>query len=152
MEFPTEELPNIQREWMSVPMDAANSVLQGAANLAKAPMDIIGKITSLPGRLSQLQSAAGNVGSFLGSSSGLATLGMDAAALAGIDLGPLQQVVSIASLAGGSMDLGPGGLFAQAAPPRSDCTTSRNSMRCSGAASCRWRCCTHPPGCPPATR
>lgn len=111
MEFPTEELPNIQREWMSVPMDAANSVLQGAANLAKAPMDIIGKITSLPGRLSQLQSAAGNVGSFLGSSSGLATLGMDAAALAGIDLGPLQQVVSIASLAGGSMDLGPGGLF-----------------------------------------
>lgn len=111
MDFPSEELPNIQREWMSVPMDAANSVLQGAASLAKAPMDIIGKISSLPGRLSQLQSAAGNVGSFLGSTSGLATLGMNGAALAGIDLGPLQQVVSIASLAGGSTDLGVGSLF-----------------------------------------
>lgn len=100
MKFPTEELPRIQSEWMSVPVDAANTVLTSAADLARAPQEVLGRIASLPGQLGQISSAVGNVGSIINNGLDLGNIGMTAAQIAGIDLGPLQDVAQIVSAAG----------------------------------------------------
>lgn len=106
MRFPSEELPRIQQEWMSVPIDAANTVLSGAAAVARAPGELLGRISALPGQLSRLQSSIGNVGSILNNGLPLGNVRMTAAQLAGIDLGPLQTVAQIASIAGATGGLG----------------------------------------------
>lgn len=106
MKFPRDELPNIQRQWMSVPIDAANNVLAGAAKLALAPAELLGKLYALPGQLAKLQTAIGNVGQIVGGAMDLAKLGIGVADLAGVDLGPLQTVADIAGVATGGMPLG----------------------------------------------
>lgn len=106
MKFPTQELPRIQAQWLSVPGQVGNNVLAGAAGLARAPGELLGKIASLPAELGKLQSAIGNVGQIMNSGVKLGEIGMTASQLAGIDLGPLREVVNIASIASGGMPLG----------------------------------------------
>lgn len=106
MAFPTQELPKIQQQWLSVPQQVGNNVLAGAANLAKLPTDILNKISSLPATLGQLQSAIGNVGQLMQSGAQLGQIAMSAQQLLGIDLGPLQQIANMASIASPGSPLG----------------------------------------------
>lgn len=107
MKFPYQELPNIQQQWLSVPGTLTNNVLAGAASLAKAPSDILGKIAAVPGYLGKLQSAIGNVGSLMNAGMKLGDLGITVSKLTGVDLGPLQTVMQIAQGAsGGGYPLG----------------------------------------------
>lgn len=106
MEFPAKELPRIQQQWMRTPVDIGNKLLSGAKALALAPQELIGKLLSIPGYLSKLQSAIGNVGEIMRNGIPLAGLVSGAADAVGIDLGPLQSVAQLAGVATGGMPLG----------------------------------------------
>lgn len=103
--FPSQELPQIQSAWAGVPMQVGNQILSGARALANAPGEILGFIAGLPGKLSQMQSAIGNVGQVMQTGVDIGNV-MSAAQIAGIDLGPIRDIVGLAQSAGGGWALG----------------------------------------------
>lgn len=91
---------------MTVPIDTANNILAGAAAAARAPGELLTKIAALPGWLATLESTIGNVGDIIKFGLPMGGVGMTAAELAGIDMGPLQTVAQIASIAGATGPFG----------------------------------------------
>lgn len=99
MGFPIYELPRIQQRWLSVPMTVGGSVLQGAAQLAAAPGELLNKLVGLPGKVAQLQSSIGKVGDIMSGAQKISGLAMTAAQLSGINIGPISDIVQLASIA-----------------------------------------------------
>lgn len=99
MGFPLYELPTLQSRWLSVPGTVGGNILQGAADLAAAPGEILDKLAGLPGKVADLQSSIGKVGDIMNGTQKISGMAMTVGQLAGIDLGPINDAVSLATMA-----------------------------------------------------
>ena len=101
MRFVPVELPRIAQQWAAVPVNAANSTLEGARTTALNPGSLLGEIANLPGQI------GGSLSNVRDTAAGLSSLGSD------VDLQQIadktRQSLSAAMANAGSSLMCPGG-------------------------------------------
>lgn len=98
--FPSQELPNIQAQWQSMPANTGNYVLDMARQVALAASQAsgaVGQLANLPSQLGSMNSALGNLQNVLSSPLSASTLGTNVGQIPGLDInallaGPIAQV------------------------------------------------------------
>lgn len=101
--FPSQELPNITNQWAALPAQTGNFALDAARQAALAPSQLVNKISQLPSQVANISTQFGQVGQVLGGSMNSSNIGASIGQVAGLNLGPLQQVGQLISFSGGSM-------------------------------------------------
>lgn len=103
--FPSKELPNIAKQWTSVPEHLGNELLEAARKMVKAPAEVISFISKFPAMLSKLSSGMGKLSDLFGGSTDMASMagvGLKVANLAGVNIGPVKDLLALANGMGAS--------------------------------------------------